>query len=142
MTSLATVLNVTAYPVPLVIHNEPYDYGLVPDQELESDAHDDDLDFTDDELVELDLLRDQEIHTLVDHGLISKEDRWNVECRQSFALTFPQMTLYIVTGDQYPVKPLSYEVRNIGLPRVIVDQLRVALRGIHETDGRANTFKR
>ena len=39
-------------------------------------------------------------------------------------------------------KPLSYEVKNNSLLRVVVDQLRVALRGIHEIDGRANTFER
>lgn len=52
------------------------------------------------------------------------------------------MTLCIITGDWYPVKPVSYEVKNISLPRVVVDQLRVALRGIHKIDGRANTFER
>ena len=121
--------------------NEPCDYRLVQDQESET-THDDNLVFTDDEIVELELLRDQEIDCLIDNGLLPKEDRWNVDCRQGFVLPFPEMTLDIVTGDWYPVKPLSYEAKNISLPRVVIDQLRVALRAIHEIDRRANTFKR
>lgn len=124
------------------LDDEPYDHGLVQDLEPEQDTQDDDLNFTDDELVELELLRDQEIDSLVDAGFLSKDDRWNVECRQGFTLSFPEMAVYIVTGDRYPVSALTYEVKNIRLPRVVVDQLRVALRGIHETDARANTFER
>lgn len=116
-------------------NGEPGNYWLVQNQESKPDGHDDDVFFTDDELVELEFLRDQEIDGLVENGLLPKEDRWNVECRQCFTLTFPEITLDIVTGDWYPVK-------NISLPRVVVDQLRVALRGIHESDKRENTFKR
>ena len=114
--------------------HEPYDYGLLQPT--------DDFSFTDDELVELGLLRDQEIDTLVHLGMLPKEDRWNLECRQGFTLNFPEMTLDILTGDWYPVKALSYEIKNISLPRVVVDQLRAALRVIHEDDRRANTFIR
>lgn len=121
---------------------EPHGCGPLQDQKHEPDSQDNEFVFTDDELVELELLRDQEIDTLVDTGLLSKEDRWNAECRQGFTLDVAEMTVHIVTGDWYPVKRLSYEVKNISLPRIVVDQLRVALRGIHEIDARANTFKR
>ena len=124
------------------LDDEPHDSGLVPDQESEPNTQDDDFGFTDDELVELELLRDQEIDSLVDARLLPKDDRWNPECRQGFTFTFPEMAIYVVTGDWYPVKALSYEVNNISLSRVVVDQLRVALRGIHESDARANTFER
>lgn len=123
------------------LDDKPYDPGLVHDQEPKPNTQDDGFFFTDDELVELELLRDQEIDSLVDAGLLFKEDRWNDECRQGFTLSFPEMTIRIFTGDFYPVKALRYEVKNINLPRVVVDQLRVALRGIHKIDARANTFK-
>ncbi len=103
--------------------NEHFNHRLVRGQEPESGIHND-LGFTDDELVELELLRDQEIDTLVNHGLVPEEERWNVERRRGFTLSFPEMTLCVVTGDWYPIKPLSYEVKNISLPRVVVDQLR------------------
>ena len=72
--------------------NEHNDHRLVQDQEPESAIHNDWV-FTDDELVELELLRDQEIDMLVDHGLIPNEDRFNVEFRKDFTLSFPEMTL-------------------------------------------------
>lgn len=123
-------------------NNKVCERRVIPDHGPKPDTHEDDVVFTDDELVELELLRDQEIDSLVEHGLLSKEHRWNIECRKEFTITFPEMTLDIMTGDYYPVKPLSYEVKNISLPCVVVDQLRVALRGIHAADGTANTLKR
>lgn len=46
------------------------------------------------------------------------------------------MTLFIVTGSWYPVRPLNYEVKHTSLPRVVVDQC------IHEINGTPNTCKR
>ena len=42
-------------------YNETYDHGLVKDEVPDSDIHDDELVSTDDDLVALELLRDQEI---------------------------------------------------------------------------------
>ncbi len=81
--------------------------------------------FDEDELVELELLRDEEIDVLVDRGLISSNNRWNPKYRKGFTFKYPEMALVITTGDGYPVKPLTYQITNINLPRVIIDQLRV-----------------
>lgn len=51
-----------------------------------------------DELIELGLLRDEEIDRLVEHGLRAQEDRWNVECRKGLTLDFPEMISVIVTS--------------------------------------------
>ena len=45
-------------------YNETHDYGLVKDEVPDSDTHDDELVFEDDELVALELLRDHEIGLL------------------------------------------------------------------------------
>ncbi len=95
--------------------------------------------FDEDELVELELLRDEEIDVLVDRGLISSNNRWNPKYRKGFTLKCPKMALVITTGDGCPVKPLTYQITNINLPRVIIDQLRVKVRAIDEIDRRANT---
>lgn len=50
------------------------------------------------------------------------------------------MILDIVTADHYLVKPPTYQVTNIGLPRVIVDQLRVAFRDIQALDVQFNSI--
>ena len=98
--------------------------------------------FDDDDLVELQLLRDQEIDALAHQGLISKEDRWNPEHRLGFTFSYPEMALEISTGARYPVQPLTYLITNINLPRVVVDQLKVKLREIHALCRRLNTVDR
>jgi len=98
--------------------------------------------FDEDELVELELLRDEEIDVLVDRGLISSNNRWNPKYRKGFTFKYPEMALVITTGDGYPVKPLTYQITNINLPRVIIDQLRVKVRAIDEIDRRANTSEK
>ena len=40
--------------------------------------------FSEDELVELELLRNQEINSFVEQGLLPKGDRWNTERREQF----------------------------------------------------------
>ena len=98
--------------------------------------------FDEEELVELALLRDEETDALVDAGFISKQDQWNDEHRDGFTFDYPEMTLRIFTGDGYPVKPLTQYIANISLPRLIVDRLRVKLRGMNEADRRSNSICR
>lgn len=103
---------------------------------------DKDLDVSEDELVELELLRDEEIDAFVEEGLLSKSERWNIDRRDGYHFLYPEMTLDIITGEKYPVEPLTYIVTNTSLPRVIVDQLRVALRAIYAHDTAANSLEK
>lgn len=96
--------------------------------------------FTVDELIELEMLRDQEIDALVREKYIAQHDRWDIEHRDGFNLTYPELALTITTGEGYPVKPLSYELKNFTLPRVVIDQLRVSLRDIHAVSVQENTL--
>ena len=70
--------------------NKPCECRVVPDQEPKSDTHEDDFVSTDDELIELELLRDQEIDSLVEHELLHAEYRWRIECRKGFPSLFPK----------------------------------------------------
>ncbi|KAK4693426.1 hypothetical protein P7C71_g3979, partial [Lecanoromycetidae sp. Uapishka_2] len=99
-----------------------------------------DLGFSEDELVELVLLRDEEIDAVIEKGLLSKDERWNIDRREGYQFVYPEMILDIFTGAHYPVEPLTFMVTNVTLPRIVVDQLRVALRDIHAHDTRANSF--
>ena len=98
--------------------------------------------FDEDDLLELESLRDQEIDALVDHSLLPKDDRWNPECRNGFTFVHPEMILCVTTGSAYPVQALQYEVKNISLPRVVVDQLRVDLRDLYHLDCSLNTYEK
>ena len=111
--------------------------GEISKLELGIDEH---ISFNEDELVKLELLRDQEIDALVDHGLFHEEEWWNTECRNDLHLIYPEMNLDIFTGVQYPVRALKYQVKNISLPRIVDDHLIVALRDIHTHDSELNTF--
>lgn len=96
--------------------------------------------FTVDELIELKLLRDQKIDALVNEGFVPHKDRWNPEHRDGFNFLYPEMALTITTGEGYPVRPLDYELKNPTPPRVVIDQLQVALRGIHAVSVQENTL--
>ena len=101
-----------------------------------------DPDFSQDELVELEFLRDEEIDAFVVQEFLPQEERWNVDRRDGFHFVYPEMTLDIVTGSHYPVKALTYQLTNTCLPRVVIDQLRAALRDIHAKDTSANTMEK
>lgn len=79
--------------------------------------------FNEEELVELEILRDQEIDAMFDQGLLLQKGRWNEGHRNGFCFNYPEMTLEIATGDGYPVKPLIHLITNISLPRIVVGEL-------------------
>ncbi len=49
---------------------------------------------------------------------------------QWLSLYISEMILQITTGERYPVETLEYNLENMCLPRVVIDDLRVALRHI------------
>ena len=85
---------------------------------------------------------DQEIDALVENSLLSAEELWNTECRKALHFTYPEMTLDVWTGSYYPVQPLNYKVTNLSFPRIVADQLIIALRHISTHDSEANTFNK
>ena len=96
--------------------------------------------FQEDELLELRLLREEEIDALVAERLLDEEQRWNPELLDGFTFTHSGMKLIIETGAKYPAQPLYYNVENTNLPRLVIDELRVALRQISLTDSKFNTL--
>ena len=97
--------------------------------------------FTDDDLIELELLRDQEIDALVNQGFLPAVDQWNPEMRSGLVFQHPEVVVEIVTGHPYPAAPLKYQVKNQTMPRIIVDKLRSALYKILLDDGDTNNFE-
>lgn len=86
--------------------------------------------WSDEDLVELHFVRAKEIDALVDQAILSEKQRYSDELHQGFTLRYPELVLEIVTGDHYPVKPLTFETTNSTLPRVVIDGLREELRQI------------
>ena len=115
-------------------HSLQIDHADPPDAQTNS--------FTEDELLELELLRDQEIDAIVEAGFLDKEERWNPKYRDGFHFNFPEMAIDIKTGFGYPVSGLTYNVTNVSLPNVIIDQLRIALRALSREHGSINCYER
>ena len=86
--------------------------------------------FSEEELIELEILRDEEIDALVKQGFLTKSEQWNPQLRNGFVFTYPEIVLEIRTGERYPVELAEYHLKNTCLPRIVIDDLRVALRRI------------
>lgn len=98
--------------------------------------------FTEDDMIELELLRDQEIDALVHQGFISTDEQWNPKLRNGLVFHYSELDVEITTGHPYPAGPLEYQVKNKSMPRIIVDKLRIDLRETIEYDSNANSFEK
>ena len=98
--------------------------------------------FAEEDVVELELLRDQEIDALINHELLPSHERWNTELRHGFTFSYPEVVVEITTGHPYPVGLPTYQVVNRTMPARVVDKLRIVLRGIVERDSRSNTVEK
>ncbi|KAK6513484.1 hypothetical protein TWF281_005108 [Arthrobotrys megalospora] len=86
--------------------------------------------FSEDDLIELSLLREEEIDHLVSSNLLPQDSRFDPTLHDQLTFPYPELILTLTTGPKYPVLPLSYTVQNLTLPRLIVDNLRITLRNI------------
>ncbi|EWC45200.1 hypothetical protein DRE_06088 [Drechslerella stenobrocha 248] len=87
--------------------------------------------FTVDELIELSILRDEEIDNIIQAGLLPASSRFDTTLHNQLIFHHPELTLTIYTGPHYPAANLpSYTIENISLPRLIVDGIRIALRRV------------
>lgn len=97
--------------------------------------------FSDDELVELSLLRAKEVDELVEHGLLDASRRFDEGLLDIIILSYPELTISLHTGPTYPAEQLQVEVENISLPRLVVDELRNAAREIVARDTDTNNYE-
>lgn len=96
--------------------------------------------FSDEDLVELSLLRANEIDELVEHGLIDASHRFDDDLLDILVLSYPELTISLHTGPTYPAEQLQVEIENISLPRLAVDELRNAVREIVARDADTNNY--
>lgn len=97
---------------------------------------------TEDECIELELLRDQEIDALIENELLPEQERWKLELRNGFMFTYPEVVVEVTTGHPYPLGLPKCQVHNLTLPRIMVDKLRIALRETVERDRQSNSFEK
>lgn len=97
--------------------------------------------FSDDELVELSLLRAKEVDELVEHGLVDASRRFDEDLLDIIILSYPELTISLHTGPTYPAEQLQVKIENISLPRLVVDELRNAAREIVVRDTDSNNYE-
>jgi hypothetical protein len=97
--------------------------------------------FSDDELVELSLLRAKEVDELVEHGLLEASRRFDEDVLDILILSYPELTIWLHTGPTYPAEQLQVEIENVSLPRLVVDELRNAAREIVARGSGTNNYE-
>ncbi|KFY41468.1 hypothetical protein V494_02980 [Pseudogymnoascus sp. VKM F-4513 (FW-928)] len=97
--------------------------------------------YSEDELIELGLLRAKEVDELVEHGLLDASLRFDESLMDSIVLSHPELTITLHTGPTYPAEQLQIEIENISLPRIVVDELRNEARGIVARDSDTNNHE-
>ncbi|KAK6339197.1 hypothetical protein TWF718_008619 [Orbilia javanica] len=100
------------------------------------------LTFTEDDIIELSLLRSEEIDLLVSSSLLPESTRFDQSLHETLIFTHKELILTLTTGPHYPVLPLSYTVQNLTLPRLIIDNLRIELRKIMVTFSEGESITR
>lgn len=94
------------------------------------DTHDTETEFSEDDLVQLALLRTQEIDELVDANLINSSSRFDDSLLAEIVLNEPEVIITVRTGTYYPAVQLDIEFDNVSLPRLTMDSLRIECRRI------------
>jgi hypothetical protein len=95
---------------------------------------------SEDDLIELNLLRGLEIDELVEAGLLSPSLQFDDTQLSELRFCYPEMILHMRTGPSYPASQLYFTAENLTMSRVSFDALRIVLRKIASDDAEANNY--
>jgi hypothetical protein len=99
-------------------------------------------DFTEDDLIQLSLLRDEEIDALIAEKHLAEDQRLLSPLDASVAFKYEELTLHVVAGSGYPVQTLEFSLENHSLSRSQIDKLRGRLRSIITNAETANNLQK
>ncbi|KAI0171891.1 ADP-ribosylation [Hypoxylon sp. FL1284] len=102
----------------------------------------DNSELSEDDLVQLSLLRDFETDELIDGGFLSEDEKLAAPLDKELTFRYEELSLRITAGISYPATSVSWAVDNHMLPIKVVDDLRVELRQIAETAAATNNISR
>ncbi|KAI0387671.1 ADP-ribosylation [Hypomontagnella monticulosa] len=97
---------------------------------------------SEDELVELSLLRDFEVDELVKAGLLSEDELLTAPLDEEIIFKHDELNLHVTAGPLYPVVPVTWNIDNRLLARGAVDSLREELRQIVDAAKSTNNIVR
>lgn len=99
--------------------------------------------FSDEDLIQLSFLRDEEVDSLVLTGDLDEECRLDSPLEKAVAFKFPEIILHVNPGPYYPVLLGSegfFTIENIQMSRVPCDALRARLLHIYDEALQTNTL--
>ncbi|KAI6091326.1 ADP-ribosylation [Hypoxylon rubiginosum] len=99
-------------------------------------------DMSEDDLVQLSLLRDFETDELINAGFLSEDEKLTAPLDKELIFKHEELSLRVTAGRSYPAASISWTVDNYTLPIKVVDDLRVKLRRIVETAATNNNISR
>ncbi|KAI1142288.1 hypothetical protein F5Y05DRAFT_370353 [Hypoxylon sp. FL0543] len=100
------------------------------------------FELSENDLVELSLLRDFETDELIKAGFLSQDEQLRSPLDNQIVLRRDELDLYITAGPYYPAVPVTWMIENHTVPRQIVDELRAQLRQITEAAAVTNSISR
>ncbi|OAQ58811.1 parp domain-containing protein [Pochonia chlamydosporia 170] len=101
-----------------------------------------DTNLSEDHLIQLSAIRDEETDELFAAGHISQDDRWDASLNGTATFKYDEMTLHITPGPLYPVAPVSWDIVNHTMSIDAVDGLRRRLREIVQGTALENSPER
>ncbi|KAI1842003.1 hypothetical protein JX266_011758 [Neoarthrinium moseri] len=94
------------------------------------------IDFSENELIELSFLRDLEADQLIAENFLDKDRQLESPLDEELVLEYEELALHVTAGRGYPALSVSYYwVDNISLPRTSIIELREQLKQlVHEAN--------
>jgi hypothetical protein len=92
------------------------------------DGEDDYVRLTDEDLIQLSLLRSLEVDEIVEAGFLDSSSRFEDDLLEEIKYKSTELDVTIKTGPGYPATQLILEHDNYSLPRLVMDGLRIACR--------------
>lgn len=101
-----------------------------------------DLEFSEEDIVQLALLRDEETDALIDAGFLSNDHRLSSPMDDVLCFTYEELILQVTAGTHYPVTAPLFDLINLTLSRKDIDGLRATLRCVIEEAAETNCVEK
>ncbi|KAI2607296.1 ADP-ribosylation [Hypoxylon fragiforme] len=102
----------------------------------------DSTELSEDDLVELSLLRGFETDELIKAGLLSEDQRLAAPLDREVVFKHDELDLHVTADSAYPARSVEWRIENRSMSRKVVDELRMKLRQIVQTSSATNNISR
>ncbi|KAL9634903.1 MAG: hypothetical protein Q9164_003805 [Protoblastenia rupestris] len=83
----------------------------------------------------------RQIDVLVKVKLVNRDELWDPQLRDNFSIVQFKIAFNIKTDNAYPITSRTYEVASVSLPRMAINNLRIALRGMNDKMCPVNAYE-